>query len=161
MQNQSSFFIPFAHGTLHHRKSSLVVRFSIGALVFEISTEQWLWWYFVTRSSIGASPKQLPQPSSTPKYRSHSGLCMTRKLPTGVLMYGVVIPCSNDQNLLSSISQYHQGRDFGLPQPESTTKYRSQSGLCVTKKLSTGLIMDGTAIPWSDDQNSLSSVASC
>jgi len=158
MQNQSSFFIPFADGRLHHRKSSPVVQFSIGALVVEVSTEQWFWWYFATRSSIGASPKQLPQPSSTPKYRSHSGLCMTEKLPTGVLIDGVVIPCSNDQNSLSSISQYHQCRDFGLPQPESTTKYRSHSGLCMPKRLPMGVVMDGIAIPWSDDQNSLSSI---
>jgi len=114
-------FIPFADGTLHHRKSSPVVRSPIGAFVVELSTEQWLWWYFATRSSIGTSPKHLPQPSSTPKYRSHSGLCMTEKLPTGVLIDCVVIPCSNDQNSLSNISQYHQCCDFGPPQPESAT----------------------------------------
>jgi len=73
-------------------------------------------------------------------------------------MDGIAIPCSDDQNSLSSIPQYHQYRDLGLPQPGSTTKYRSHSGLCMPKKLPTGVVMDGIAIPCSDDQNSLSSI---
>jgi len=100
----------------------------------------------------------LPQPESTTKYRSHSGLCMPKKLPTGVVMDGFAIPWSDDQILLSSIPQYHQCRNLGLPQPGSTTKYRSHSGLCMPKRLPTGVVMDGIAIPWSDDQNSLSSI---
>jgi len=100
----------------------------------------------------------LPQHESTTKYRSHSGLCTTKKLPTDVIMDGIAIPWSDDQNLLSSIPQYHQFRDFGLPQPESTSKFRSHSGLCTTKTLSTGVVMDGIAIPWLDDQNSLRSI---
>ena len=99
-----------------------------------------------------------PQPENTTKYRSHSELCVPKKLPTGVVMDGIAIPWSDDQNSLSSIPQYHQYRDLGLPQPGSTTKYRSHSGLCMPKKLPTGVVMDGIAIPWSDDQNSLSSI---
>jgi len=90
MQNQSSFFIPFADGALHHRKSSPVVQFSIGALVVEVSTVV-VFRYAIQHRRLA---KTLPQPSSTPKYRSHSELCMTEKLPTGVLMDDVVIPCS-------------------------------------------------------------------
>ena len=40
MQNQSTF-TPFAGGTLHCRKSTPVVRFSVGVLVVEVSTEPW------------------------------------------------------------------------------------------------------------------------
>jgi len=103
VQNQSSSFTPFASGTLHCRKSPPVVRFSVGVLVIEVSTEPWWWWYFATRSGSGASPNTRFLTAADPKYRSRSGLCMTKKLPTGVLMDGVVIPWSNAQNSLSSI----------------------------------------------------------
>jgi len=64
-------------------------------------------------------------------------------------MDGVVIPWSNDQNSLSSIPQYHQYRDFGIPQPEITTKYRTHCRFSMTKQLFTGVLMDDVAIPWS------------
>jgi len=90
---------------------------------------------------------RFPQPESTTKYRFHCRLSMTKKFPIGVLMDDIAISCSNYANLLSSIPQYHQYSDFGLPQPESTTKYGSHRRLSMTKKLATGIPMDGVAIP--------------
>jgi len=73
-------------------------------------------------------------------------------------MDGIANPWPDDQNSLSSIPQYHQYSGFDPPQPGSTTKYGSHRRLSMTKKLATGIPMDSVAIPWSNDENSLSSI---
>ena len=100
------FFYTVADGTLHRRKSSPVVplleyrllRFHrTVVVVFRYAIQQWN----LTKALLTAA--------------DISGLCMTKKLPTGVLMDGVVIPWSNGQSSLSSIPQYHQYCDLASP----------------------------------------------
>jgi len=83
---------------------------------------------------------------------------MTKKLSAGVIMDGIAIPWSDDQNSLRSIAQYHEFRDLGLPQSGSTTKYRFHCRFSMTTKFPTGVQMDGIAISWLNYANSLSSI---